>query len=262
MRLFDSHCHLDVDAFDGSDGVDAAVQRAREAGVTRMLAIGSGYGFDSAARAVAVADRHADVWAAVGLHPHDAEAWTEERWNQLEALADNPRVVAIGEMGLDFYYENSPKEVQRTVFRHQIRRARALNKPIIIHDRDSEGETMAILDEEEAWSGRGVVYHCFTGTVETMTQIVERGGYVSIPGIVTFKNAGQMREVASTVPLDRVFIETDSPFLTPVPYRGKRNEPARVGLVAEKIAELREVDPEYVAETTWKNASRFFGLEA
>jgi len=262
MRLFDSHCHLDVDAFDGADGVDAAVQRARDAGVSRMLAIGSGYGFDSAARAVAVADRHADVWAAVGLHPHDAEAWTEERWAKLEALAAHSRVVAIGEMGLDFHYDNSPRDVQRRVFRHQIRRAQALNKPIIIHDRDSAGETMAILDEENAWVGRGVVYHCFTGTVETMAQIVDRGGFVSIPGIVTFKNAGHMRDVASTVPLERVFIETDSPFLTPVPYRGKRNEPARVGLVAEKIAELRNIEPEQVAETTWCNASRFFGIEA
>jgi TatD DNase family protein len=167
----------------------------------------------------------------------------------------------MGEMGLDFYYDNSPRDVQRTVFRHQIRRARELNMPIIIHDRDSDGETMAILDEEDAWSKCGVVYHCFTGTVETMTKIVERGGFVSIPGIVTFKNAAQMREVASTVPLERLFIETDSPFLTPAPFRGKRNEPARVGLVAEKIAELRDVDAEYVAEVTWKNASRFFGLE-
>jgi len=163
-------------------------------------------------------------------------------------------------MGLDFHYDNSPRPIQRTVFRHQIRRACALGKPIIIHDRDSDGETMAILDEEAAWSGCGVVYHCFTGSVKTMEQIVSRGGFVSIPGIVTFKNAGQMRDVAAAVPLDRVFIETDSPFLTPVPHRGKRNEPARVGLVAEKIAELRGLQAGEVAEQTWLNASRFFGL--
>ena len=195
MRLFDSHCHLDVDAFDGAEGVDAAVARARDAGVTRMLAIGSGYGFQSASRAVSVAERHPDVWASVGLHPHDAEAWTEERWATLEAMAANPRVVALGEMGLDFYYDNSPREIQRRVFRHQIRRACELKKPIIIHDRDSDGETMAILDEECAWDGCGVVYHCFTGSVATMRQIVERGGYVSIPGIVTFKKAGEMKDV-------------------------------------------------------------------
>ncbi|MAY82411.1 MAG: hydrolase TatD [Deltaproteobacteria bacterium] len=260
MPLFDSHCHLDVDAFDGAAGVDAVVARAREAGVLRMLAIGSGYGFESAARALAVADRHDDVWASVGVHPHDADQWTEERWAELEQMASSPRVVALGEMGLDFHYDNSPRDTQRNVFRHQIRCAKSLNLPIIIHDRDSDGETMAILDEEDAWSGRGVVYHCFTGTVSTMEQIVERGGYVSIPGIVTFKKAEDMREVATHVPLDRFFIETDSPFLTPVPFRGKRNEPARVGLVAEKIAELRGIETSVVADATWQNASRFFAL--
>jgi TatD DNase family protein len=260
MRLFDSHCHLDVDAFDGADGVDAAVERARCAGVKRMLSIGSGYGIASAERAMAVADRHDDVWATVGLHPHDADQWTEAVWAQLEAMALGPRVVAIGEMGLDFHYDNSPRDVQRRVFRMQIQQAKRLDKPIIIHDRDSAGETMAILDEEDAWTGRGVVYHCFTGDVGTMEQIVSRGGYVSIPGIVTFKNAGAMREVAEAVPLDRFFIETDSPFLTPVPFRGKRNEPARVGLVAEKVAGLRGMATEDVAEATWQNASRFFGI--
>ena len=260
MPLFDSHCHLDVDAFDGADGVDAAVQRARDAGVLRMLAIGSGYGFDSAPRAVAVADRHLDVWASVGVHPHDAALWSDEGWNVLKTLAANKRVVAIGEMGLDFHYDNSPRDQQRDVFRTQIRWAKELHKPIIIHDRESAGETMAILDEEKAWEGRGVVYHCFTGNVATMEQIVERGGFVSIPGIVTFKNAADMREVATLVPLDRFFIETDSPFLTPVPFRGKRNEPARVGLVAAKVAELRGIPPEQVIQATWENANRFFGI--
>ena len=260
MRLFDSHCHLDPDAFDGADGVDAAVVRAREAGVARMLAIGSGYGFDSAERALSVASRHPDVWASVGLHPHDAALWTPERWTQLLAWAGEDKVIAIGEMGLDFHYDNSPRDVQREVFRKQIRAAKEFGKPIIIHDRDSEGETMAILDEEDAWSGAGVVYHCFTGDEATMREIVARDGFISIPGIVTFKNAAAMREVATAVPQDRFFIETDSPFLTPVPFRGKRNEPARVGLVAEKIAELRGVEATVIAEASWANASRFFKL--
>ena len=260
MRLFDSHCHLDTDAFDGVDGVDAAVQRAIEAGVLRLLSIGSGYGFESAQRAIAVAERHESVWASVGLHPHDADQWTVERWDALMGLAAHPKVVAIGEMGLDFHYDNSPRDIQRDVFRRQIRAAKALAKPIIIHDRDSAGETMAILDDEEAWSGSGVVYHCFTGDVSTMEAIVGRGGYVSIPGIVTFKNAETMRDVAVAVPESRFFIETDSPFLTPAPFRGKRNEPARVGLVAEKIAALRGVSTEAIAEASWSNASRFFGI--
>lgn len=258
--FFDSHCHLDPDAFDGLSGVDDAIQRAREAGVARMLAIGSGYGFDSASRAVAVAERHTDVWASVGLHPHDAALYTLERWDRLVELAAHPRVVAIGEMGLDFHYDNSPRDTQRDVFRRQIRTAKELGKPIIIHDRDSGGETLAILDEEAAWDGAGVVYHCFTGDVAHMQAITSRGGYISIPGIVTFKNAETMRKVAADVPLDRLFIETDSPFLTPVPFRGKRNEPARVTLVAEKIGELRGVAAAEVAEATWRNASRFFGL--
>ena len=260
MRLFDSHCHLDPDAFDGVQGVDAAVQRARDAGVARMLAIGSGYGFQSAERALAVAERHPDVWASVGLHPHDADLWTPERWDQLMALAEQPSVVAIGEMGLDFHYDNSPRYVQRDVFRRQINAAKAMDKPIIIHDRDSQGETMAILDEEDAWSCAGVVYHCFTGDEATMREIVARDGFISIPGIVTFKNAASMRDVASAVPMDRFFIETDSPFLTPVPFRGKRNEPARVGLVAEKVAELRGIEATQVAEASWANASRFFKI--
>jgi len=260
VTLFDSHCHLDVDAFDDQAGVDAAVERAREAGVVRMLTIGSGYGIAAARRAVAVAERHSDVWASVGVHPHDAKEWTPEDWAEMEAMAGHERVVAIGEMGLDFHYDNSPREIQREVFRHQVRSARTLDLPIIIHDRESQGETLDILDQEDGWAGRGVVFHCFTGTVATMERIVSSDGYVSIPGIVTFKNAETMREVATRAPLERMFIETDSPFLTPVPFRGRRNEPARVGLVAEKVAELRGLDSESVALATYDNASRFFGI--
>jgi TatD DNase family protein len=260
MKLFDSHCHLDVQAFDDVEGVDAAVQRARDAGVVRMLSIGSGYGFESGERALEVASRHDDVWASVGLHPHDAKEFTEERWAALEAMTASPKVVALGEMGLDYHYDNSPRQEQRDVFRHQIRRGQALSLPIIIHDRDSGGETIEMLDEENAWAGRGLVYHCFTGDVALMRQIVDRGGYVSIPGIVTFKNAQTMRDVAAAVPLDRLFIETDSPFLSPVPFRGKRNEPARVATVADSIAALRGIQPIELAEATHDNASRFFGL--
>jgi len=261
MTLFDSHCHLDVDAFDGAEGVDAAVQRAREAGVVRMITIGSGYGLAGAQRAVDVAARHDDVWASVGVHPHDAKEWTEEEWAAMVKLAEHPRVVALGEMGLDFHYDNSPRDVQRRVYRTQIQTAKQLQMPIIIHDRDSDGETLDILDEEDAWGGCGVVVHCFTGDVPTMQRIVAAGGYISIPGIVTFKNAAVMRDVASQVPLDRVFIETDSPFLTPVPHRGKRNEPARVGLVAEKVAELRGLTADAVAQLTSDNARQFFRID-
>ena len=266
VAFFDSHCHLDPVAFEDDAGVDAAVERALEAGVLRMLTIGSGYGYDTAHRAVAVAGRHERVWATVGLHPHDAEHYTEARFADLLALTEHPRVVALGEMGLDFYYDNSPRDQQRAALRAQLRAARAHQLPVIVHDRDSGGETLQILQEEGAFEpaepGRGgVVYHCFTGTADEMEAIVALGGYSSLPGIITFKNAQAMREVARRVPLDRLFIETDSPFLTPVPFRGRRNEPARVTLVGEAVARERGVPVAEVARRTWDSASRFFGIE-
>jgi len=251
---------LDVSAFEDQEGVDAAVGRALSAGVTRMLCVGAGYGADTARRAVGLADRHDSVWASVGVHPHDAKAWTSELWAELESLAENVRVVALGEMGLDFHYDNSPRDEQREVFRLQLRAADRLGLPVIIHDRSSDGETFRILLEEKSFENVGVVYHCYSGDVASMEEIVARGGYISIPGIVTFKNAGEMRDVARSTPMDRLFIETDSPFLTPVPFRGRRNEPARVVHVAECIAEARSVPLERVQEATWNNASRFFGI--
>jgi TatD DNase family protein len=259
--MIDSHCHLDPDVWGDHPGVDAVIARARAAGVERMVTIGSGYGFGSAFRAVAVARRHPDcIRAAVGLHPHDASDFTPERFAELLALADGPEVVALGEMGLDFHYDKSPRDVQRDVFRAQLRAARERRKPVVIHDRESEGETLAILDEERAWE-TGVLYHCYTGDVAAMEQIVARGGYVSIPGIVTFRNADTMRDVAAQAPIERVLIETDSPFLTPVPHRGKKNEPAYVPLVAAKIAELRGMDVAQLAAVTAANTRRFFGWE-
>lgn len=256
--LIDSHCHLDPTVFGGDEGVDDVVARARAAGVARMVTVGSGYGFESAARAVTVARRHPDcVRATVGLHPHDAKDFTDARFADLLAMADGPEVVALGEMGLDFHYDSSPRDQQRDVFRAQLRAARARGLPVVVHDRESDGETLRILDEEGAWAG-GVLFHCYTGDVATMETIVGRGGYVSIPGIVTFKNGDVMREVAARAPADRLLVETDSPFLTPIPYRGKRNEPAYVAFVAAKVAELRGMAPEDLAERAAENTRRFF----
>lgn len=256
--IVDSHCHLDPGVYGGDEGVDAAIARARAAGVERLVTIGSGYGFDSAARAVAVARRHPDcVRASVGLHPHDAKDHTDARFAELLALAAGPEVVALGEMGLDFHYDSSPRDQQRAVFRAQLRAARGLALPVIIHDRESAGETLRILDEEGAWEG-GVLFHCYTGDVPTMEAIVARGGFVSIPGIVTFKNGDVTRAVAAATPADRLLVETDSPFLTPVPHRGKRNEPAYVALVAQKVAEVRGTDVSDLAAITTANALRFF----
>jgi TatD DNase family protein len=259
--MIDSHCHLDTKAFGDDAGVDAVIARARAAGVERMVTIGSGYGFDSAERALVTARRHPDcVRAAVGLHPHDAKDFTDARFADLLALAEAPEVVALGEMGLDFHYDSSPRDTQRAVFREQIRAARARKLPIVVHDRDSDGETMAILDAEAAWD-TGVLFHCYTGDVAMMEAIVARGGLVSIPGIVTFKNAGVMQAVAAAVPEDRFLIETDSPFLTPVPHRGKKNEPAYVPLVAAKIAELRGVTAQHVGLVAASNTRRMFGWD-
>lgn len=256
--MIDSHCHLDTRAFGDDAAVDAAIARARAAGVERMITIGSGYGFESAVRAVTVARRHPEiVRATVGLHPHDAKEMTVERFAALLALADGPEVVALGEMGLDFHYDSSPRDEQRAAFREQLRAARARALPVVIHDRDSGGETLAILDEEQAWD-TGVLFHCYAGDVDAMRRIVGSGGYISIPGIVTFKNAEAMRAVAASTPEDRLLIETDSPFLAPVPHRGKRNEPAFVTLVAAKVAELRGVSTQHLAERAAENTRRFF----
>ena len=259
---FDSHCHLDPEVFGGDAGVDDVLDRARAAGVGRFVAIGSGYGLESAARAVAVAERHADVWASVGLHPHDASVFDEAAWQGVLALAAGARVVALGEMGLDFHYDNSPRDLQRAVFRRQIRDALRLKLPIVVHDRSSEGETLAILKDERAFEGAGVLWHCFSGDRAEAAAIVENGGYISIPGIVTFKKADEMKEVARLVPADRLLVETDSPFLAPVPHRGRRNEPAYVVHTIAELARLRGCAPEALASLTTENASRFFGLPA
>jgi len=255
----DSHCHLDPDVYGGDAGVDAVVDRARDAGVGTMVTIGSGYGAPCAEAAVRVAERHPDVWCTVGLHPHDAKLWDDALRARLMELARHPRCVAFGEMGLDFHYYLSPRNVQRRVLRAQIAAALEVGRPIVIHDRESDGETLAILQEEGAFGG-GVLFHCFTGDVALMERIVADGGYISIPGIVTFKNAGSMREVARQVPLDRLLVETDSPFLTPVPHRGTQNEPARVVLVADFVAGLRDLDRAELARVTSANARRFYGV--
>jgi TatD DNase family protein len=255
--MIDSHCHLDPGVFGGDDGVDATVARAVAAGVSHMLTVGSGYGFDSAARALAVARRHPNVRCSVGLHPHDAAEFTATRFADLLALADAPEVLALGEMGLDYHYDRSPRDVQRDVFRQQLRAARERGLPVIIHDRESAGETLRILLDEGAFA-TGVLYHCYTGTVAEMEEIVDAGGYVSIPGIVTFKNSAEMQAVARAVPVDRLLVETDSPFLTPVPHRGKRNEPAWVSFTLARIAALRGVPAPELERHTDTNTRRFF----
>jgi len=258
--FFDSHCHIDPETYGGDAGADAVVATAKAAGVRWMLTVGSGYGDGSAARAVAVAKRHEGVWASVGVHPHDATVLDEAVLARLVALAGEPEVVAFGEMGLDFYYDNSPRDIQRDAFRRQIQAALALDLPIIIHDRDSDGECFDILRDESAFDGAGVLYHCYAGDLEQMHSIVDAGGYISIPGVVTFKKSTLTQAVAAATPLERLLIETDAPFLTPEPLRGRRNEPCHVALTGEYVAGLREMTTEALAAATAENTARLLRI--
>ena len=257
--IFDSHCHLDAATYGGDEGVDAVVATARAAGVTRMLTVGCADGSGRVERTVATAERFDGVWCSVGVHPHDAKALDDALLGRLIELAERPKVVAWGEVGLDFFYDLSDRDVQRAALRRQIGVARELDLPLIVHDRDSVGETLRILDEERAFEG-SVLYHCYSSDADHMDEIVQRGGYISLPGIVTYPKATEMHEVARRVPLERLLVETDAPYLTPQPLRGATNEPCHTALTVDAIARLREMDRDTLARATTANAMRLFRL--
>lgn len=257
MYLIDSHCHLDFPQFDGDR--EAVVQRAREAGVQTI--INPGADLESSRRAVALAERYPEVYAAVGVHPHDAKTVTDEVLAELRALARHPKVVAIGEIGLDFYRDLSPRDIQRWAFRQQLALAAELGLPVIVHSREAHDDVMAILTEKRGaqtanpWG----VLHAFSGDRTMAERARELGFYLGIAGPVTFRNAHRLQGLVRELPLEALLLETDAPYLTPHPYRGKRNEPARVALVAEAVAELRGVTATAVAQQTAANAQRLFG---
>lgn len=260
-RFIDSHCHIDGDAFD--EDRDAVVERAKEAGVRAMLVVGTGNPHDGEiAKAVETAERYENVFASVGVHPHDAKLYDEKAEdNLIELINSSEKVIAWGEIGLDFYYDHSPRDVQRDVFVRQIRKARELNLPVIIHSRDADDETVEILTNECADENfRGGIMHCFGGTARMAESLMQVGFLISFAGNVTFKKADNLREAARVVPLDKLLIETDCPFLTPVPFRGKRNEPAYVVHTAEFLADFYDVELEELAERTTRNFKEFFGL--
>ena len=254
----DSHAHIDGEEFDADR--DEVVVRAREAGVRAILNVGTGdpHGghFE---RAVAVAEKYEGVYAAAGVHPHDAKLYDEAAERLLLEFIRAGRVVAVGEIGLDYHYDNSPREVQREVFARQLRLARVEALPVIIHSRDADEETLEILRAEYAGTERGGVMHCFGGGPALAEGALGLGFYISFAGNVTFKKADALREVALTIPLERLLVETDCPYLAPVPHRGRRNEPAHVAATARFLAELRGVGVEELGRATSENFSRLFG---
>jgi TatD DNase family protein len=255
--LVDSHGHVDGNDFDGDRA--EVLARARAAGVTRFVTVGTGEDLGRIRRAVTLAEAEPDVFATVGVHPHDAARITDDWWPELEALVAHPRVVGVGETGLDYHYLHSPAEAQKQAFRAHVRLARRVGKPLVCHVRDAHPDTTAILDEEGA-SAVGGVIHCFTGGPDEARAYVARGFHVSFSGIVTFKTAAAIRAAVKEVPLDLLLIETDCPFLAPVPLRGKRNEPAFLVHTAEVVAREAGVPLATLAEATVANSFRLFRL--
>ena len=256
----DSHCHIDGPDYDADR--DEVIARAREAGVTTMLNVGTGDPHSGAfERAVALAEQRPEVYGAIGVHPHDAKLFDKAAQQRLIDLAkQSTRVVAWGEIGLDYHYDHSPREVQREVFRRQLGIARELNLPVVIHSRTADEDTIAIWREELSDYSRAGVLHCFGGSLEMAEEAIELGFFVSFAGNLTFKKADDLRAIARKLPLERLLVETDCPYLTPVPFRGKRNEPARVVETAKFLAELKDVTPEVVGRGTSENFARLFGV--
>jgi TatD DNase family protein len=252
--LVDSHCHLNYEGL--IDRQPEVLAAARDRGVSAMLNISTRESEWDAV--VATATREADVWASIGIHPHEADAHPDMDRAKLVARADNPRVIALGESGLDYYYDHSDRDQQKRGFRAHIAAARDTGLPLIIHTREAEDDSFAILNEEMGKGAFPALIHCFTASADFAQKVLDLGLYISISGIVTFKNAKELKAVAATVPADRLLVETDSPFLAPVPHRGKPCEPAFVVDTANYIAELRGVSLESLAETTSDNFYRLF----
>ena len=256
--LIDTHCHLDGEYF--PEGADETLARARSAGVTGFVCVGVG-SLAQAQAALALAARRPDVWATVGVHPHDAASCDAVLEAELERLARAPRVVAIGEIGLDFHYDHSPREQQQQVFRRFIQLARELKLPIVVHTRSAPEETLQILTEEGARDVGGLI-HCFSENKPFASRALDLGFDLSFSGIVTFKRAQDIQEVAAWAPADRILVETDSPYLAPIPLRGKRCEPAYVLHTARFVAGLRGIPLEELAQQTSQNAQRRLGVSA
>jgi len=251
VNLVDSHCHLDDRQFDADR--EEVIERARAAGVERMMAIGTGGGPPDLEAGLRLARQYPFFYATVGVHPHDASKATPETFSAMETLAAEAKVLAVGEIGLDYHYDFSPRDVQRQVFVEQLKLAGRAGKPIVIHTREAWEDTLRLLREH--WAGGGVM-HCFTGGPEQAGQALELGFHLSFGGVLTFPKAEAVREAARMAPEDRLLVETDAPYLAPVPNRGKRNEPAFMVDTVRRLAEVRGCTPEHIAEVTTRNFER------
>lgn len=254
--MIDSHAHLDDEAFD--EDREEVINNLKSDGID--LIVNNSSDLPSSKNSVELASKYENIYAAIGVHPHEAETYNDEVRSELIELSKNEKVVAIGEIGLDYYYDNSPREIQREVFKKQIELASKLGKNIVIHSRDASQETFDILKEAHEKYDFTALIHCYSQSVEMLEEYLKMGDYIALGGAVTFKNAKTPKEVAEVVPLDKLLLETDCPYMTPVPHRGKRNEPKYVKLVADYIADLRKIDVEELVKHTDENTKRFFGI--
>lgn len=254
--LIDTHVHLNADQYEGE--VDAVIERAKENGVEKFVVIG----FDrkTIERTMELIESYDEVYGVIGWHPVDAVDCTDEDLEWIESLSSHEKIVAIGEIGLDYHWDKSPKDIQKEVFIKQIELAKRVNLPIVIHNRDADEDTIDILESHDAKSVGGIMHSFHNGTDEQIDRVLNMGFYVSLAGVITFKNVKRPKEVAQYVPLDRLLVETDAPCLTPHPFRGKRNEPKLVRLVAEEIAQLRGISVEEVEKATTENAKRIYNI--
>jgi TatD DNase family protein len=258
MDLIDSHAHIDFPQF--ADDREAMLERARATGVNTLLAIGTGPGPEKLDAAIPYAERHEWIYTSVGIHPHEAKEVTQAHLDQLAALAKHPKVIAWGEIGLDYFYDHSPRDVQQSVFSEQMALAREAKLPIIIHCRAAWTDCLEMIEREWRPSGLGGILHCFSSTLEDAKRGLDMGFLISFAGNSTYPKAQNLRDVAKGLPLENILIETDSPYLAPQPYRGKRNEPAYIAEVARTLATVRNLGTEEVAAATADNFRRFFRL--
>ncbi len=253
--LIDTHSHIDLDNF--KDHFDEILKNAQEYGVGKVIIPGTApSGFD---RIVELCEKYENLFGAVGIHPEDLNSYSDEAENRIKELLTHPKIVAVGEIGLDYYWDKSQIERQKEIFERQIEIAKQAKKPILVHDRDAHADSFEILKKTNA-KETGVVMHCFSGSPEFALECVKEGFYIALGGVVTFKNAKKVKEVAKVVPLDKLLLETDAPYMAPTPFRGKENQPAYVKFVAQEIAELRGISFEEVAQATTENAQRLLKI--